>query len=140
MNYFTNFFLKRDDCMKKVVLEGGFISQYRPVGYWKSVLFGSGRKLNWFYKADGSFLNGYKRKAFVFNMNTLRKLCKTVKNYKRNISSPSRIYFSYVTIFSPIAAPKTIMIKTILFQSFDSPYKSIPSIAAPEAPIPVQIA
>lgn len=46
----------------------------------------------------------------------------------------------YETSFKPIAAPNTIAIKKILFQSFDSPYSNIPKIAPPDAPIPVQIA
>lgn len=46
----------------------------------------------------------------------------------------------YETSFSPIAALKIIAIKKSLFQSLDSPYKTIPSSAPPAAPIPVQIA
>lgn len=47
---------------------------------------------------------------------------------------------TYETSFNPTAAPRTMAIKTTLLQSLDSPYKSIPIIAPPDAPIPVQIA
>lgn len=74
------------------------------------------------------------------NFTSLKESNRTILSKLKSYSPTNLHLLYYATSFRPIAAPKTIPIKTSLFHSLDSPYKIIPKIAPPDAPIPVQMA